>query len=169
MRKLYEKDGYVLWEYKPTLFQPLLKGIDPPGFVRRMRLLLEYLSKGSYKVYYLEVNGRIVGYNVFARGGRRLKCSTQHDIVSGPSYVLPQYRGRGYIVTLLKLGIKYAGNGFNNVYAWIAKDNISSIKAYQKAGFEIVNRELKIEGIMRTLKETEVGAGSNIIVCYRLQ
>lgn len=168
MRKIHEEDGCVLWEYTPTLFKPLFGNLDPPSFVRRIRFLLEYLSKGSYKVYYLEVNGTIVGYNVLVPGGRRLKCSSSKDMVSGPSYVLPEYRGNGYIVKLLKLGITYCCQDCENVYAWISKSNSASIKAYGKAGFDVNYGELNIVGKMRKLRQVEKGAGSNIIAKYSL-
>ena len=82
MRKIVEEGGYALWEYRPSLFAPLYGNMDRPSFVRRVRLMQEYLSKGKYKACYLQVDGKFVGYNVFAPGGRRLKCSTTRDLVS---------------------------------------------------------------------------------------
>lgn len=117
-----------------------------------MRFLLEYLSKGSYKVYYLEVNGELVGYSVFSPGGRRLKCSTRHDLVCGPSFVLHQYRGHGYMTLLYQMVLNNCCNGYDYVYAWIKKDNIASIKACRKAGFDVDYGELKIVGKMRKLQ-----------------
>lgn len=163
MRKILEENGVVLWEYTPTLFKPLFGSMDPPSFIRRMRFMLEYLNKGSYKVYYLEIDGHLVGYNVFAPGGRRLKCSSPKDMVSGPSFILPEYRGNGYIVKLLKLGITYGCQGCDNVYAWISKSNQASIKAYTKAGFDVNYGDLNIVGKMRKLQQVEKGTGSNII------
>ena len=168
MRKILEENGYVLWEYTPTLFKPLFGNIDPPSFVRRMRFLLEYLAKGSYKVYYLEVNGVKVGYNVFSPGGRRLKCTTTKDLVSGPSYILPQFRGHGYIGILKKMVMTHCCAGYDYIYGWIDKKNVSSIRASKKAGFDVEYGELKVVGKMRKLQQTAKGEGTNVIIRYKL-
>lgn len=168
MRKVVEDGEYVLWEYTPTLFKPLFGNMDQPSFTRRVRFMLEYLMKGSYKVYYLEVNGTLVGYNVFAPGGRRLKCATRKDLVSGPSYVLPEHRGNGYIGILKRMVFKNCCNGYDYVYAWISKENIASINAYSKVGYDVNYGELKIVGKMRKLIQTPKGKGTNIIVRYKL-
>lgn len=168
MRKVVEEDGYVLWEYRPTLFRPLYGNIDPPSLIRRIRLLQEYLAKGSYKVYYLEVDGNLVGYNVFAPGGRRLKCSTRNDLVDGPSFILPEHRGHGYVTVLKKMVLQYCCKGYEYVYGWIAKENIASIKACVKAGFDVDYAELKVVGKLRKLEQTEKGKGTNVIIRYKL-
>ena len=168
MRKIAQEGEFVLWEYHPTLFRLLYKDIDKISYIRRIRLMMEYFSKGRYKVFYLEVNGKIVGYDVFCPGGRRLKCSTPKDLVSGPLYIIPQYRGLGYATILKKMILKYCCVGFDYVYSWIAKSNIASIKSYEKVGFDMDFGELKIVGRLRKLKQVEKGKGTNIIVRYKL-
>ena len=127
--KIAEEGKYTLWVYKPSLFAPLYGKFFPISFTRRIRLMLEYLSEGQYKVYYLKVNQTIVGYNVFAIGGRRLKCSTRNDLVSGPLFISPEYRRLGYATILKKMIIKYCCSGYNYIYSWIDKNNIASIKS----------------------------------------
>lgn len=168
MRKAVVENGFTLWEYTPSLFKPLYGNIDPPSFTRRIRFLLEYFGKGSYKVYYLEVNGNLVGYNVFAPGGRRLKCSTSKDLVDGPSFILPEHRGHGYVTILKRMVLKHCCAGYEYVYGWISKDNIASIKACIKAGFDVDFGELKVVGKMRKLQQTPKGEGSNVIIRYKL-
>lgn len=168
MRKVVEDGEYVLWKYTPTLFRPLFGNMDQPSYTRRIRLLLEHLGKDSYKVYYLEVNGMLLEYNIFTQEGRRLKCKTRNDLVSGPSYVLPEHRGDGYIGILMKMVFKYCCKGYDDVYAWISKDNVASIKAYLKVGYDVNYGELKIVGKMRKLIQTPKGKGTNIIVRYKL-
>lgn len=168
MHKIVEEDGYSLWEYFPTLFRPFYCKLDKQSFVRRVRLLLEYLSKGKYKVYYLVIDGKIVGYSVFTPGGRRLKCSTSNDLVSGPSFISPEYRGRGYAAILKRMIIKYCCNDYRYIYSWIDKKNIASIKSCQKVGFDMTYGELVIQGKLRTLKQVSKGEGTNIIVRYKL-
>lgn len=61
------------------------------------------MIRGGYKVYYLVIDGHIVGYSVVTPGGRRLKMSTKDDIVIGPYYIAPKYRGRGYATKMIQM------------------------------------------------------------------
>lgn len=105
LKKVYEDPmGKVaLYEYTPTLFAPLYCNFEPLKIERRLRLLGEYLRKGRYKVYYLSVDGVLVGYNILAPGGRRLSFSTSRDIVSGPAFIDPDHRNKGYFKLLKPL------------------------------------------------------------------
>lgn len=48
-KKILRENEIVLYEYTPTLLKPLYGKIDSPSsLTRRMRFLLEYLSKGSF-------------------------------------------------------------------------------------------------------------------------
>ena len=93
-------NGFELLEYKPTLLHPLLVPFEKLSFARKTRLRLE-LIRGGYIVYYLAVDGAVVGYNVIAPGGRRLKLSTPKDIVVGPLFISPEHRGKGFSVLLM--------------------------------------------------------------------
>ena len=167
MRKILVDGDYTLWEYTPSLIKPLYDDIDPLSLIRRIRLMIEKIQ-GGYKVFYLEVNGVLVGYNVFAPGGRRLKCSTKQDLVDGPSFVASEQRGKGYVTTLKKRVLNNCCCDYNYVYGWIAKNNIPSIKACIKAGFDVEYGELRIEGLMRNLKQVPKGEGTNVIIRYRI-
>lgn len=78
-------DGsFTLYKFVPTLFKPLLLEFEPISRTRRVRLLLEYLHREHYSVYYLSYLGELVGYCIAVQGGRRLRCSSKRDIVLGP-------------------------------------------------------------------------------------
>ena len=157
LKKLYEdEDGVALYEYTPTLLSPLYCDFEPMRFVRRMRFLDEYLKKGHYKVYYLAVNGRLVGYNVLAPGGRRLSFSTAADIVSGPMFIAADCRGKGYNALLHRLSLPRCAYPYEYVYCWIAKTNKASLRSIQKQGWEKVG-ELNIVGRSRRLVPAENG------------
>ena len=82
--------------------------------------------------------------------------------------MLPEYRGNGYAVKMLVMGIKYFSENYDNVYAWISKNNVASIRAYTKAGFDVDFGELNIVGKCRKLKQVEKGKGTNVIVRYKI-
>ncbi len=115
------------------------------------------------RVYYLSVADCVVGYCVVTPGGRRLKKSTPDDIVLGPYYIAPEYRGNGYAKELIKMTLSHCGYEYRYAYDWIDKNNVGSIKASEACGFKECGR-LNVVGLFRRLVETE--NGSDIIYRY---
>ena len=158
LKKMYEdpENHVVLYEYIPTLFSPFYCSMEPMRFVRRIRLMDEYLKKGHYKVYYLAIDGTIVGYNVLSPGGRRLSFSGPNDIVSGPAFIDPNYRSKGYNRLMKRLCFDNCSYDYDYVYNWVDKSNIPSIKSVEKMGFEKVG-EVKVIGLRHKLVPAENG------------
>lgn len=156
MRCVYKKDDVELKEYIPTLFSPLHPRFEPMRLVRRIRFLGEYIRKEKYLVYYLYISGEPVGYCVVTPGGRRLKCSTSSDVVIGPYYVDPAKRGKRYGELLIALTLAHCRYPYQYAYDWIEKENIPSIRASERCGFEKIG-ELNVVGISRKLVEVEIG------------
>lgn len=164
LREVYkDENGVKLFEYKPSLLFPYYCNMEPMSFVRRIRLVEEFLRKGSYRVYYLAVDNTLIGYNLISPGGRRLSFSTAKDIVSGPTYIDPQYRNRGYNGLMQKLSYICYERDFDYIYVWIEKKNVASTKSYLKIGFEKVG-EISFFGLRRKMIPTENGTS----VVYRL-
>lgn len=151
-----EENHVVLYEYTPTLTALLYCNMEPMRFVQWVRLLEEFWRKGRYRVYYLALDGVLVGYNVLSPGGRRLSCSTSRDIVSGPVFVDPAYRCRGYSQLMQKLCYAHCGYDYDFVYNWIEKTNLPSIKSCEKIGFRKVG-ELTVSRVRRRLIPAENG------------
>ena len=160
----YDGQSYTLFEYDPSLFRPLYGHLHSIHFVRRIRFFLEYLHRQHYKVFYLQTNDVIVGYCVVAIGGRRLKCSTNRDIVLGPYYICDENRGKGYSKILLSLTLKHCTYQYDYAYDWIHQDNLASIRASEAVGFKPCGR-LSVEGMMRKLVVSD--GGDNIIYRYQ--
>lgn len=93
-------------------------------------LLLE-----GYGAYYMCQNGNVVGCAVITRGGGRMKCSGADDIVIGPYWIEPEYRGLGYGKKLVHAVLHESGLGYENAYAFVQKTNIPSIKTLEREGF----------------------------------
>ena len=154
LRMVYQNENYRLLEYRPTLCKPLLYLLEPLRLIRRVRLMWEVVRKNSMRVYYLMVDDSVVGYCVVTPGGRRLKCSTEKDIVIGPYYIGESYRGFGYSKTLIQQTLSHCGYEYESAYDWIEKENIASIKATEACGFQRVG-ELNVVGFARRLKIVE--------------
>lgn len=168
LKKIYEdtEKQIALYEYNPTLLAPYYCNMEPMRFVRRIRLLDEYLKSGRYKVYYLAMDKVLIGYAVLAPGGRRLTYSSKQDIVCAPIFIDPQYRNKGYARLLKHLAFMYCTYPFEYNYGFIEKTNIASIKSVEKMGYEKVG-ELKVVGVTRKLVPVEDGAGTHVV--YRIK
>ena len=145
-------DGYEFYEFTPSIRHLMYIAIHPMNIKRKIRLLGEHLHKGSYKVYYLEVHGALVGYCLIAPGGRRLKCSTPNDIVVGPYYVKKDERGKGYSKIILRTALDYCSYQYKNAFDYIKKTNLPSIKTSEACGFKTCG-ELNNVGILHRLVE----------------
>lgn len=163
LKNVYKEGNVALYEYRPSLLCPLYGKIDSLTFVRRVRLTLEYLRRRSYKVYYLAVDGKLVGYDVITPGGRRLKFSTSLDVVTGPIFIKPEHRGKGYGKTLLRLAMKMCKGQAERVLCWIQRGNAASIKTHEVVGFMPIG-SLDVVGKRRNLVEyNEIDRGKYLV------
>lgn len=153
---LYQEGDKAFYSYTPTIFHPLYTHFEPMTISRRVRLLLEWLGKNSYKVFYLEVAGVLVGHCVAAPGGRRLGRSTERDIVLGPYFVDLAHRGKGYSKDLIQWTLHKAGLTYSRAYDYIKKDNHPSRNATLACGFQHCG-ELNIQGFFHKLVECPGG------------
>ena len=154
MKEICVHGEFRLLEFTPSLLKPLYINFEPMGLVRRIRFLLEYLGKGHYRVFYLEKNKELLGYCVAAPGGRRLKCSSDEDIVLGPYYIKKSERGKKYSARLIKMVLE--NTDFRYAFDWVEKTNIASCKASESCGFEKFG-ELNVTPYLRRLIITEKG------------
>lgn len=162
--KLVDKEGaFSLYEYRPTVFRPLLVQFEPLRMIRRLRFLKEMLS-GGYRVYYLVESDMLVGHCVLAPGGRRLSISTKDDIVVGPYFVAPEHRGKGYAKVLVRMTLQSCSYKYKNAFDWIHKDNYASIKTTEACGF--VQEENKLNVVGKTRKLVLGDNGSYLIYKY---
>lgn len=164
--KLVGKDSrYSLYEYMPTICSPLAIHFEKMRTVRRFRFMYELL-KGGYRVYYLADGETIVGHCVVTPGGRRLSVSTKNDIVLGPYFVSPEYRGKGYAKLLVRMTLQRCSYDYRYAFDWIHKGNISSIKTSESIGMKVVGH-LDVVGKFRKLVLND--KGSYVIYKYAKQ
>ncbi|KNZ42041.1 GNAT family N-acetyltransferase [Acetobacterium bakii] len=165
MKKVYEKDGFTYYEYKPTMFKPFYLEMETYTFRERIRFLLSYFV--GYKVFYMMEGTEYIGYCVVEKSGNgRYRFIGKKDIIVGPIFIKNQFRGRGLAgilnhVVLDDLGLSY-------IYAWnyVDKLNTKSVKAAPKAGFEYVS-DAVITGIGRKLALVEGDTGDFRVMRYK--
>lgn len=154
--------GLCVYRYRPTLFRPEYCLLHRTRLKRQLRLLFEYLHKGHYVFYYAVLDDKIIGYNMVAPGGRRLGGTTAQDGVTGPSYILPAYRNRGYNRAMKR--IVFRDCGFRRIYCWVHKDNQPSIASLKRLGFEPCGEVMEKKGLFR--KQIVAENGDSIVFRY---
>lgn len=162
MKKIYSKDGFTFYEYKPSITKPFFIDMEPLTFKRRIRMLFAYFSK--YRVYYLRENDEYVGYCLVQNGrDRRYKFATGNDIMVGPYFIHENHRGRKLSIFLLDNILNHIDLKYENAYDYIHKDNIPSIKASEAVGFKYYS-DANLSKYLRSLHLCESGKGDYIIL-----
>ena len=156
MKLICVESNFRLYEFKPTIFSLVAFPMEKLTIIRRCRFLKEYFC-GGYKVYYLQIENNFVGYCFVTPGGRRLKCSTNRDIVIGPYFILPQFRGKGYAKILINMVFTNCTYNFKNIFCWIHETNIPSIRTVESCGMTTIGRRLNVVGKLRKLELNELG------------
>lgn len=165
MKKVYEKNGYTIYEYNPTVFKPFHVNMEPLTWKRRIRLLMAITS--GFKVYYLVDGENYAGYCLVQNGkDKRYKFATQNDILVGPYFVSEKYRGKKLSIFLLDFILKKSDIDFENAYDYIGKDNTPSIKASEAVGFEFYS-DARLSKYMRTISLCSDDQGEYAIYRYR--
>lgn len=164
LQLVYTDGNKKIYEYSPTSWKPLYKKLDYVFLGRFLRYQYE-IAKGGYLVYYLEVDGQIVAQNIIIPGGRRMKCTTNRDVViGGPYFTLPEMRGKGYIKYLIKNSLLNCSYDWVYAYDYIKKSNIASIRVTEGIGFQKIG-EANILGLFHKFKMVERDGEFNI---YRI-
>ena len=152
------------------VFYPRLSRLYPvSGDMRVMTLnekalhLLRMIH--GYKVYILTDKDNVVkGSILFSKGGSyRYPFATKRDLIDGPSFTVPEFRGQGVAVRLGDAIMNEFEQDYDIVYGTIKEDNIPSLKRVQKNGF-IVESKLKIDKLRRFQKSEE---GDHVLVAYK--
>lgn len=144
------------YRYKPSLFKPYYMDYpaeDHPNYegrlVHKIRMMMEYL-RGGYEVIYMVVDGKVVGHLVIANGGRRLAISEKEDIVLGPIFVSPDWRGKGIGTIGIRTVLRDLDIPYRYAYEFIKDGNIASIRTVEKNGYQFVCRAEE-KGLLKNL------------------
>ncbi len=158
MKEVYRSKAYTFYEYKPTVLRPFYMELEKLYLKRRLRLAIAYFS--GYKVYYVKENERYVGYCVVSQGGAsRYWFSNKADIIVGPYYICPEYRGRKLSELMLDVVLNRLNIDYACAYEYIAKNNRPSIKAAKSIGFYRI-KEADVTPLLRNIRPRENGTGT---------
>lgn len=129
------------YEYAPSLFEPYYFNYpkeDHPLYEKRLvhkiRMMLEFLQ-GGYRVFYMVKELEIVGHIVVTNGGRRLTVSKKEDIVLGPIFISPRFRGQGLGTIGINAVLNQLNLDYQYAYEFIKNNNIASIRTVEKNGY----------------------------------
>lgn len=78
-----------------------------------------------------------IGYCVVSQGGNpRYPFANKHDIIVGPLFISPEYRGHRLSIRLISKIVDEFEQSYSNAYAFIQKGNDISVKAFKRCGFQ---------------------------------
>lgn len=174
MGKLVEKsDKLILLKESETekfyLFEPRIMRLFPKsGGMKEMNLkeILLHLIRliHGYKVYILtDNNDNVKGSILFSKGGSfRYPFASKNDLIDGPSFTVPEYRGQGVAVRIGDAVMNEFESEYNVVYGTIRQDNVPSLKRVKKNGF-VIESKLKADFLRRFHKDSN---GDHVLVAY---
>lgn len=137
LKYLTSCDDLDFYEFKTSLFNyfAINMAYYEKLFSRRIRETMDYI-KGGYHVVYIARKDILLGYGIVVKGGGRYKFCTKLDNVICSLWVQPEFRGKGYLNTLLTVLSDKKIFPCNNFYEYIAHNNIASIKGAEKITLE---------------------------------
>lgn len=156
LKILCEIQGFSLYVYKPTLLKLFWENMEPCTLRKRIRFSLECMA--GYKVYYLVKGSEKVGYCLVSSGGtqRYKDFSTKRDVIVGPYFIAPNWRGRHLSELMLTQVLKTIRTTFDYAYDYIEKTNIISQHTSKRVGFCSVC-DIKVTAMFRILHKTNDG------------
>lgn len=93
----------------------------------------------GYRVYCLFDGNTEIGYYAVGGGGNpRYPFAGRPDIILGPMYIEPAYRGKGLASLLRKKACEHE-KGYRSAISFIKHDNTPSIKSVLSSGFHYVS------------------------------
>lgn len=145
------------YEFKTSLFNyfAINMAYYEKLFSRRIRETMDYI-KGGYHVVYIARKDILLGYGIVVKGGGRYKFCTKRDNVICSLWVQPEFRGKGYLNTLLTVLSDKKIFPCNNFYEYIAHSNIASIKGAEKNNFRKISNAEYV-GIFHNVKTNSDG------------
>lgn len=119
------------------------------------RIYISILTKGKVKIYNaINKKGKIVHSSYVIPKNIKYSFLKKNDVVIGPCFTNPEYRGKGIYPFVLN-EIKKDMND-KNIYMFIKRENIASIHGVEKAGFKKCKNGIYNTKIFKIFKKTEI-------------
>ena len=139
--KLLKKEGcYCYYLFEPTF----TKLFPESGNMRKMTLMQKLrfivMKLSGYRVYLIGTETDVFSSVAFSSGSQyRFPFAGKNDLIYGPSYTIPEHRGKGLAAILCEQAMYEFETNYKNIYCTIKSDNASSIRCMTKIGFECID------------------------------
>lgn len=162
---LKESDKERLYMFEPRLMRLFPKSGDMKEMNLKEVLLHLIRWIHGYKVYILtDDNDNVKGSILFSKGGSfRYPFAKKTDLIDGPSFTVPKYRGQGVAVRIGEAVMNEFETDYSVVYGTIRLDNIPSLKRVKKNGF-VEKSRLRVDVLRRFRIDPN---GDHVLVVYK--
>ena len=154
---LFEDHDFIFFEYKRSLLNNYIHGIDNMYFLKKIRFIENYIGGGEICYLYSKINESYAGYCMvtFGRCGRYL-YSDKNGMTIGPIYLKTAFRGRRLSILMLEKILEYYGRNteINIAYAYIHRINKQSNALFSRVGFKVTSN-LKVSRFLRLVNKTD--------------
>lgn len=148
MKLVKSEDGINFYLFKPSLFSLYYNDKnfkhkeEPPhrfSLSHKLHMMWYMMAiRGGYSILYLEKNGEILSYIVFARVNNKvIKGCEENDYYTVFLWTYPEHREKGIATLMSKVMLQDLELKYNHFYKTISKNNISSIRVAEKCGFKL--------------------------------
>lgn len=147
--------------YNPSLFgiygNCYKKGQSPDycSIKHIITMWIKWISSPFY-IIYMKKGDDTVGHLVVNRGGKTLD-TTSKDIIIGPIWIVPEYRGKGYATLGISTILHDLDIEYENAYEFISKVNNASIRTVEKNGFKYIGTVKREGKYIKTFRFNESG------------
>ena len=161
--KVLDSERYYVFHPRLLRLYPISGDMRVMTLKEKMLHILRLIH--GYRVYILtDMNDVVKGSILFSQGGSfRYPFATRRDLIDGPSFTVPDFRGQGVAVRLGDAIMNEFEKDYDIVYGTIKEDNIPSLKRVQKNGF-VIEGKLRIDKLRRFQKSAD---GDHILVTYK--
>lgn len=159
-----DEQQFDYYKFLPSYHELFWKNIFPYGnsFIQFVRFSMELLIH-KYVIYYMFSGDNIVGMCVVHSCGKgRYRFLNKDDIMVGPYMIFPEYRERGYSEVLLQKVLFRILPQNKNVYDYISKENIPSIRASEGVGMKPI-QGLNINNILHTISIADMNSSEFVL------
>lgn len=160
---VYSNNGISYYLYTPSFFRLYWKldtNNNGPEFRNTISHKIHqviYLLLGGYNILYAVENNKVLGYLIYTRSNDLIvENTTKQDLYSIYIWTYPESRNKGVAQSLLKVLLNDLNLDYNFSYKAIKNDNIQSITAAKRVGYEEVY-DIKKDGILKTNRKVSNG------------
>ncbi len=143
-------DSEKLYLFKPKIYRLYPKSGDMRNMTWRQYCRFLLMLIHGYRVYIItDICDVVKGSITFSTGGLFIyPFTSKNDLIEGPSYTIPEFRGQGVAVRISNIVLSKYESNYHNVYAVISKSNNASIRRVLKNGF-ILSESISVDRFHR--------------------